>query len=301
MRHLLPLCALALATAPGCAFFAQSHIPYTPMLNRGGQVDVSVRTGVTYPGGVPVAVNAAVAPVDGLEILANADINVGTSNSHYGGGLAIGTFVPTDVFRLEFIAGANAGYGTGLASELTSGSVAVNYDVTGPYVTPFGQLMLGFETRSFLMAAGARVQGFFAQTTAVSTTAATIVDGYERLYVDPVVTFQFPIDFVRIEVTTGFPIFVSGDIGPTPRAVDSALQWYLAAGVGFQWDAFGEPEPEPEPEYVVPPPAPAPPPAVVPPPAAPPTYEGTAIITPVAEPAPAPAPSDPAPVSPAPQ
>lgn len=294
MRHLFVVSLFALAATPGCAFFAQSHLPYTPMLHRGGQVDISARVGTSYPGGVPVAVNAAVAPVDGFEVLANADINVGTSNSHYGGGLAIGTFVPTDVFRLELIAGANAGYGLGVAAEaLTTGNV---YDVTGPYVVPFGQLMLGFETERFLMAGGVRVQGFISEATSVPRGGGTtLVRGYSRVYAEPILTFQFPFDIVRIEVTTGFPIFAHGDAGPTDLTVDSAVQWYLAAGVGIQWDAFGEPEVEPEPEPIyVAPPTPAPAPA----PAAPATYE-PAPTTPAPEPAPSePAPAEPAPASP---
>lgn len=302
MRHLFFVSLLTLAGAPGCAFFAQSHLPYTPMLHRGGQVDISARVGTSYPGGVPVAVNAAVAPVDGFEVLANADINVGTSNSHYGGGLAIGTFVPTDVFRLELIAGANAGYGLGVAAEaLTTGNV---YDVTGPYVVPFGQLMLGFETERFLMAGGVRVQGFVSEVTSVPRGGGTtLVRGYSRVYAEPILTFQFPFDIVRIEVTTGLPIVATGDAGPTDLTIDSGVQWYLAAGVGVQWDAFGEPEvePEPEPIYVAPPPAApppaAPPPAAAPVPAAPATYEPA----PPSEPAPAPAePATGSPFSPAP-
>lgn len=299
----------ALACTPGCAFFAQSHLPYTPMLNRGGQADVSLRTGVTYPGGAAVAANAAIAPVDGFEVLANADFNLGTSNSHYGGGLAIGTFVPTDTFRLEFIAGANAGYGEGTATEIGSPRSFV-FDVTGPYVVPFGQLMLGFETQRFLFAAGARVQGFFSEVIAVESAGESRpAFGYERLYVEPIVTVQFPIDFVRIEVTTGFPIYVQGDAGPTSASIDSTLQWYLAAGVGFQWDAFGEGEPEPEPEYVAPgaytptyaapPPAPAPAPAE-PTPAAPSTYGAPPPTATEPPPAPTtePTPTEPTPTEP---
>ncbi len=297
----LPVLFAVLAITPGCAFFAQSHLPYTPMLNRGGQADVSLRTGVTYPGGVAVAANAAVAPVDGFEVLANADFNLGTSNSHYGGGLAIGTFVPTDTFRLEFIAGANAGYGEGIATEVASPRSLV-FDVTGPYVVPFGQLMLGFESERFLFATGARVQGFFSEVIAVEEAGGSRPSfGYERLYVEPIVTIQFPIDFVRIEVTTGFPIYVQGDAGPTSASIDSPLQWYLAAGVGFQWDAFGEGEPEPEPEYVAPgtytptyaPPPPAPAPAE-PTPAAPSTYGAPPPTATEPEPAPPPSTTEPA-------
>lgn len=308
---LLSTLALVLALGPGCSYYATSHVPYTPMLNRGGQMDVSVRTGASYPGGLPVAVNAAVAPVDGFEILANADFNLGSSARHYGGGLAIGTFVPTDVFRLEFIGGVNGGYSEGSSYELDSSSgttIGRNYGLTGGYLQPFGQLLLGFELTHFLFAAGVRVQGFLSSVSAleidgVGTYATT---GYERAYVEPVVTVQFPFDFVRVEVTSSLPIYVAGDAGPTPASVDSTFQWYLAVGVGFQWEAFGESAEdatyEPSGAYVpgvTPIVAPVPPPAEVITPNAPASYGGSATITVTPEPA-TPEPATPAP-APAPQ
>lgn len=291
---LLLVASVAALAGPGCAYYATSHAPYTPMLDHAGQADISVRTGASYPGGLPVAVNMAVAPVDGFEILANADFNLGSSARHYGGGLAIGTFVPTEVFRLEFIGGVNGGYSEGLAYNLDSSSgttVGRNYGLTGGYLQPFGQLLLGFELTHFLFAAGVRVQGFLSSVSAVEIDGpgSYATTGYERAYVEPVVTLQFPFDFVRVEVSSSLPIYVEGDAGPTPGAIDSTFQWYLAVGVGFQWDAFGETEtPEAEGAYVpgatvvapAPTPAPtpitpdapssyAPPPAATPPPATP--------------------------------
>lgn len=261
----------------GCAYFATSHLPYTPLLHRAGQADVSVRTGFAYPGGVPIAVNAAVAVVDGLEIVANGDVNVGSAASHYGGGIGVGAFVPTEVFRLEFIGGLNGGYATGVAVD--SFDTGTEYSLSGAYLQPFGQLMLGFELERFIFAGGVRIQGFLADTTAVPEDgSSTLFSGYERAYAEPILTAQFPFDIVRIEITAAMPILFEGDVAPVDRAVfDSGIQFYFGAGVGFQWDAFGEGEPEPEPVeytpvYAPPPAAPAPAEPIVLP-TAPPGYE----------------------------
>jgi hypothetical protein len=220
--------------------------------------------------------------------------------------------VREDVFRFELTAGSYAGYaegiGDGYHTSCSSGSLTNYcglYRITSPYALPYGQVLLGFESGHFEMAAGLRLMGMFADIT-VSALAATMSPrdvpraGYERMYIEPVFTARIPFEFFRIDFMTGWPINPRGvgDQSPGDLAQELDVMWYFAVGVGFQFDTIErEPEPLPEPAYAPPPPVYTPPPPAAPPPSTPPPPADYVAPPPTdTTPPPATTPADPAPI-----
>jgi hypothetical protein len=306
----LVVSSIGALAATGCSAFVSPHHVYAPLLDHAGQVDISARGGPGIPGGAGVSVNAAYAPIDHLEIVGGADLNVGDETQHYAGHLGIGTFVRDDVFRFELTAGSYAGYAEGLGNGYESGSSSIFYlyRITGPYVLPYGQVLLGFESGHFELAGGLRIMGSLADiridALGSAPERALRTDGYERMYIEPVVTARIPFDFFRIDLMTGWPINPRGvgDQSPGDLSPELDVMWYFAVGVGFQFDTI-EPEPEPEPVYEPYPPAAYPPPAPVD--TTPPPPSGyTVTVEPTPAPpatAPSPPPSIITPVPPAPE
>ncbi len=293
--------ALTLAAISGCTSFVTPHQVYAPLLDHAGQVDISVRGGPTVPGAVGASANVAYAPVDSLEIVAGGDFNFGTETRHYAGHVGIGTFAREDVLRLEATAGVYGGYAEGFGDGVVSGSTVFDrYRLDGPYAMPYGQVLIGFESGRIELAGGVRAYGFLSDVT-ITPSRTVSRDGYERFYVEPVLTIRIPFDIVRVDLMTAFPINVAGvsDNSPADLAPETYdVMWYFAVGVGFQIDTVEQAEPELE--YTTPAPvyAPAPAPAPTYAPAPPPTYTpapapGGPLMTPVPPPSAPPPPESP--------
>lgn len=257
---LLVAASIAAPAASGCSAFVSPHHVYAPLLDHAGQVDISARAGAGVPGGAGVSLNAAYAPIDHLEIVGGADLNVGDETQHYAGHLGIGTFVRDDVFRLELTAGSYAGYAEGIANGYESGSSTLFYlyRVSGPYALPYGQVLIGFESGHFELAGGLRLMGSFAQVGidsypgSGSPERSVRSDGYERMYIEPVITARIPFEFFRIDFMTGWPISPQGvgDNSPGDLSPELDVMWYFAVGVGFQFDTIEQaPPPPPEDPY----------------------------------------------------
>lgn len=282
----IPFLGAALLGVAGCTSYIAPHHVYAPLFDHEGQVDFNVRAGSGTTGGAAVSANAGYAIIDSFSIVGGVDLNFGRDTArHYGGHVGLGTFVREDVFRLEAIAGAYAGWAEGRGIGYTASSTYF-YQLSGGYAMPYGQVMIGFERGHFELAAGLRLSGFASDVTITPEPAApprdTPRDGYERLYIEPVLNVRFPIDFFRIDVQTGWPIVAYGDVSPADLAPETQVMWYFAVGVGFQLDTIERPEEEEapapyeprqtapqraQPVYIAPsPPAPAPqPPATYPP------------------------------------
>lgn len=276
-----PSFACALLGVAGCTSFITPHQVYAPLLDHAGQVDISARGGLGVPGAAGVSANVAYAPVDSFEIVAGADFNLGNEARHYAGQLAVGTFVREDVFRLEALAGTYAGYAEGFATGTCPGCSLgfASYRLEGPYLMPYGQVLIGFEGHRVEFAGGFRLYGSFADVTSSPSAGGPPRvpprGGYERMYVEPVVTLRINIDFVRVDLMTAVPINIAGasENAPLDLVAESYdVMWYFAVGVGFQIDTIEQPA-APEESYLEPAPgyAPAPPSAVYTP-APPPTY-----------------------------
>lgn len=295
----------ALPLAPGCTSLITPHQTYAPLLDHAGQLDVSVRGGAGVPGGAGVGLNLAYAPIDHLELVGGGDVNVGGDESHFAGHFGVGTFVRDDLFRLEAIAGLYGGYAEGVATRFTASSTD-GYSLGGRYLMPYAQVLAGYERGHFEIAGGFRASGFVGdvELSPISPSPAhpTPQVGYERAYLEPLVTVRIPIDWFRIDFQSGFPIVLGGDVSPADLAPESEVMWYFAVGVGFQIDTIEhEPVREPEPMPVYPPPQPQPQVIIVPGPAPeapagygsePPSYVvPPEPSTPAEEPPPAPPPS----------
>lgn len=231
----------------GCSYYIPVHAPHTPLLDHAGQVDVSARAGVALNQGGSYSVNAAYAPIDHLEVAGGIDVDFDEDVQHYGGGLAIGTFVRHDVLRLEVLAGANGGYsiGTGCFDcGISSSAANRRYRLEGAYVQPFAQAMIGFEVPYFEMAGGFRLSGFLSEPRSVPPEGAIdrpILEGYERMYIEPILTIRVPIEMVRIELTAGLPWQVAGDSGVGEGFhSEPGINFYLIAGLGVQFDTNAE-------------------------------------------------------------
>ena len=293
---------VALPAAPGCTSLITPHQTYAPLLDHAGQLDVSVRGGAGVPGGAGVGLNLAYAPVDHFELVGGGDVNVGSATNHFAGHFGVGTFVRDDTFRLEAIVGLYGGYAEGSATRFSD--MTESYSLGARYLMPYGQVMAGYERGHFEIAGGLRASGFLGDVEltpiAPSMPHPTPQVGYERAYLEPLVTVRIPIDWFRIDFQTGFPIVVGGDVSPADLAPESEVLWYFAVGVGFQIDTL-EPEPEPEPIPVYAPAPPQPQVIIVPGPApdAPPGYDEPSYVVPQESPpppAPQPAPApEPAP------
>ncbi len=246
----LLLLVASFAGASGCAYFIPVHAPHTPLLDHAGQVDVSARAGVAVNQGGSYSVNAAYAPIDHLEIVAEGDFDFDGDVRHYSGGFGVGTFVVDEVFRFEAIGGVNGGYARGFVGgsitcdpeDLSCTPMAtIAYRLTGPYVQPYLQALVGFEVPYFELAGGIRFTGFFADVTTHSD--PTQNGAYDRIYIEPLITIRWPIDIVRIELTTGLPIAIGGDYGPPPIfSFEPTANYYVVLGIGFQFDTIEQEE-----------------------------------------------------------
>lgn len=292
--------SLAAITIAGCTNYIAPHHVYAPLFDHAGQVDVNVRAGTGTSGGAGISANAGYAIVDSLEIVGGVDLNLGRDQArHYGGHVGIGTFVREDVFRLEAIAGAYAGWAEGRGLGFGTGAMSTSsfpYQLSGGYAMPYAQGLIGFERGHFELAGGLRIWGFMSDVTITpesgSPPRGVSSDGYERLYVEPLLTVRFPIEIFRVDLQTGWPISAYGDVSPADLAPETEVMWYFAVGIGFQFDTIEQPfvdEAPPAPVYVAPPPQPVyvPPPPTEPAPAAPPTYQPSPVIV---QPQPAPPP-----------
>lgn len=246
---LLPLSVLTLASlSVGCAHYSTIHQPYTPLLDHQGQADVAIRGGVTDDISVIAAAQGAYSPVNNLVVAANVDVDVDTGstgpNVRGGGGVAVGTYVNDRVLRAELLVGVNGGYGSGGAFHRCAISSAGSctsdrYALTGPYVSPFAQGMVGFEIPHFEFAGGLRLQGGFAdiESRLVSgdTPPSMARQSLEQLLLEPFVTLRFPMEFARFEITGGLPVTLAGDVELAGQRL-SSVRGYVTFGVGFQFD-----------------------------------------------------------------
>jgi hypothetical protein len=247
MRWLL--CS-GLLFASGCysANVSAPHQPYAPLLDHAGQLDVVARGGVMENNGTTLALQAAYAPVDHFSIAVSVDADVDRSDDerarHFGGGLAFGTFTRTEILRLEAMAGVGFGHAEGQALDcvVPDGSPCIDYTLDGPYIQPFLQSLVGFEVPYFELAGGMRV---FAQATTVAFVASDGSsgqgDGFERVFIEPILTLRVPVDVVRFEVLAGLPIALGGDSGPLPGSAEPLTYFYITFGLGLQLDTMEPP------------------------------------------------------------
>ncbi len=272
VRILIPCILAALC---GCSTYAVPHQPYTPLLTRGGQVDISAYAGVTG-GAVPTfAVHGAYAPIDHLEIVAGADFDpVGDKSLaetlHAAGELGIGTFVVDDPFmRVEAIAGLGVGWGSGfflsgLSYLRSDGSLAFpDYRVHGLYVRPFVQGVILNVAGVFEWGGGIRIAYTWADlkfSPRDPEHPAQPRGAYEQTHIDPFFLARFRFDNFSIEANAGFMI------SPGDAQVGPLFNGFASLGLHVHFDTVPRPEPVT---------GPLPPAEIVPEPPLPPAEIGT--------------------------
>lgn len=295
--------AVSLPLLSGCftSYITAPHQPYAPLLDHAGQLDVSFRGGGITTNNMSVAVQAAYAPIDHLEVAVSLDGDFDRTEEnrtlHGGGGIAIGTFTRTDTLRVEALAGVNGGYAEGYGTQCVQnamGCMSEDFDLTGLYVQPFVQAAVGFEIPYFELAGGARIEGHFVQVEALGEEGTRQSVTHERVLFSPFLTVRVPVDVVRFEFMTGLPIALTGADGPLEGTYEPDAYWYFVGGVAVQIDTAGPAPVEEAPPYrPVVQPLPPPPPAapVPPPPGAEPSAAEPLAPPPPATPEPPPTPS----------
>lgn len=248
------IAALALVSTAsiGCIStrYMAAHQAYAPLLDHRGQLDIAVRAGAMEHTETTIAVQAAYAPVDNFEVAANVDIDPASSQDnttqHFGGGIALGVFSDTDVLRLEGLLGINGGNAIGDGTNCPPGARCVSlvrFQLSGPYMQPFVQGMVGFELPFFEFAGGLRVFGFLSDVSTIATDGTSARHGFERAYIEPIATIRVPISIIRLEITGGVPMMLAGDVGPVGiDATEGFSQAYITGGIGIQFDTMGAPE-----------------------------------------------------------
>lgn len=255
------LASAALVLAPGCSVssLVGAHQPLRPLLDHEGQLDVSVHGGLNSETTSSLGAQVAYAPTSGFEIAGALDADVADGeqypNRHFGGGVAVGWFLDHETLRLEGFVGVNGGWGEGSSDDtapvMTGGGSAAprpTFRLESSYVQPFVQGMIGFEVPYFEMAGGGRLWGHLAEVWGTPITGPEN-DGYERAFIEPMVTVRVPIDWFRIETTITFVVPIGGDYVPLPAAGwEDGYQYALTFGFGMQLDTI-EPPQEAVPSY----------------------------------------------------
>lgn len=262
MRSIYLTLAALMAALVGCSTYAVPHQPYTPLLNRAGQVDIQASGGAATGGAAPTfAVQGAYAPIDHLEIVAGVDFDpVGnTSESetlHAAGELGIGTFVVDDPYmRAELIGGLGVGWGSGLFispmsfTAMSGTTIFPDYTVSGLYVRPFLQGSLVNVAGVFEWGGGIRLAYTWADLGFAPNDAEYpqhTPGAFQQMHVDPYALTQLRFEYVTIQFLGGLS-FSSGDVevGPTVNA-------FASLGVHVHFET--EPEPEPASPTIHPPP-----------------------------------------------
>lgn len=248
--------ALVSTASMGCIStrYTATHQAYAPLLDHRGQLDIAVRAGAMEHTETTIAVQAAYAPIDNFEVAASVDIDPASSRGndthHYGGGIALGVFSDTDILRVEGLVGIHGGSaigdGTNCESSTSPGicpMTVVTYQLSGPYMQPFVQGMVGFELPYFEFAGGLRLFGFLSDVSTVGTDGTMVRNGYERIYLEPMATIRVPISIIRLEVMAGVPMTLTGDVGPIGVSATEAIsQAYITGGIGIQFDTMGAPQ-----------------------------------------------------------
>lgn len=236
------------------------HQPYAPLLDHAGQLDISARAGSMTTNGSTLAAQVAYAPVDHLVIAASFDADFDHedefySETHVGGGVAIGTFTRTDVLRLEAMIGMNGGHAEGSGFRCSADPdqpdepcVDERFFLSGPYVQPFLQGTVGFEVPFFELAGGLRLETQVTEVDAVGELGTRETSTHVRSLITPFLTIRIPVEFIRFEIMAGMPFSMNGNIGPLEGTTESSAYFYLVGGIGFQFDTI-EPAPEEPPRY----------------------------------------------------
>jgi hypothetical protein len=225
------------------------HQPYAPLLDHEGQLDIVVRAGPMEGPDTSAAAQVAFSPAEGFEIAASVDgdwSTAGNATQHIGGGLALGAYSRTDVFRAEVLVGANGGTADGAGQGCTLMPMGIcgpsaSFGISANYVQPFVQGLLGFEVPYFELAGGMRLFGYLADVAFAGSDGSHGTTAYEKLYLEQILTIRVPIDIVRFEVLGGVPLSLLGDPGPIPGSTEVGFHPYVLAGLGFQFDTMGSP------------------------------------------------------------
>lgn len=242
---LVSLCA-------GCSFYGTAAPTYAPLLDHAGQLDIAAHGGAHVPAGWTAGADIAYAPVDHLVITGGFDRAGSDTVTHTFGRAGVGTFVRDRVLRLEAIAGVNAGHATGVGipfcySSGPTGCGPPEMRFEGAYVSPWLQAFLGFEVPYFEFAGGLRVSYAWSDVRASNYTTTELVDyaTYSLFQIEPVLTFRFPIDIFRFEISAGLPLGAGGmDIdymGEQYGLAESPAQVWVTGGIAFQLDTVDPP------------------------------------------------------------
>lgn len=241
---LLTALGAAIALLSGCSTYAVPHQPYTPLLDRGGQVDISANAQVSGGSAPSVAVHGAYAPIDHLEIVAGVDADfVNESDSsdagsyHFAGELGIGTFaVENPTLKAELIGGVGFGWGQGVYSDLddVGGTTTnVSYQVDGPYIRPFLQGTVANVAGNFEWGGGIRLAYTWASLSFdprdASSPARPGMDG-GQYHIDPFVMSRVRFDYVALEALGGL------SISPGDLQVGPVFNAFVSVGVHVWFD-----------------------------------------------------------------
>lgn len=229
--------ALLIALACGCSNYAPPHIPHSPMLESGGELELSGSISAQNDTQPTFAARLALAPADGFVIVAGADFDAisegSTRTQHVAGELAAGAFLTGfENLRGELLLGVAGGYASGRWN-----GEEVDDEVDGAYARPFAQGALGGRWDWFVWGGGLRIATTIADLTLTpyDPSLRRADSGvYAQIHFDPFTYAGVRFDGFEVDLLFG------GSFSEGHPSVGGQLRGYLALTLRSRFELWSE-------------------------------------------------------------